>query len=69
MAESLNGKVAVITGSTRGLGWAIARAFADQGALVVINGRSPAALTIRAAATVAFSTRSGRSSSPKLTKR
>jgi gluconate 5-dehydrogenase len=35
----LDGKVAVITGSTRGLGWAMARAMATQGARVVINGR------------------------------
>lgn len=45
----LDGKVAVITGSTRGLGWAIARAMADQGALVVINGRSPADVESRVA--------------------
>jgi gluconate 5-dehydrogenase len=36
----LDGKVAVVTGSTRGLGWAIAQALAAQGALVVINGRT-----------------------------
>ncbi len=37
---SLDGKVALITGSTRGLGWAMAEALAGQGAHVVINGRS-----------------------------
>ena len=36
----LDGKVALITGSTRGLGWAMAEAMAAQGAHVVINGRS-----------------------------
>jgi gluconate 5-dehydrogenase len=36
----LDGKVALITGSTRGLGWAIAGAMARQGAHVVVTGRS-----------------------------
>lgn len=35
----LDGKVALITGSTRGLGWAMAEAMAAQGAHVVITGR------------------------------
>lgn len=35
----LDGKVALITGSTRGLGWAMADAMAGQGAHVVITGR------------------------------
>lgn len=43
----LDGKVAVITGSTRGLGWAMAEAMAAQGATVVINGRSPAEVEAR----------------------
>ncbi len=36
----LDDKVALITGSTRGLGWAMAQALAAQGAHVVITGRS-----------------------------
>ena len=35
---SLNGKAAVVTGSTSGIGLAIARGFAKEGANVVLNG-------------------------------
>jgi len=38
--NTLKGKIAVITGSTRGLGLAIAKAFAEEGASVVITSRS-----------------------------
>ena len=37
-AKALAGRVAIVTGSTSGIGLGIARAFADAGADVVING-------------------------------
>ena len=46
---SLAGRVALVTGSSRGLGWAVARGFAEHGATVVLNGRDRAALEPRAA--------------------
>jgi gluconate 5-dehydrogenase len=38
---SLDGRVALVTGSTRGLGFAIAKALASAGAHVVLNSRRP----------------------------
>jgi NAD(P)-dependent dehydrogenase (short-subunit alcohol dehydrogenase family) len=52
--EQLKDKIIVVTGSTRGFGWALAQAFAREGAGVVISSRSEAAVadavqTLRAA--------------------
>lgn len=44
MNIQLSGKTAIVTGSTQGIGFAIARGLADSGATVVINGRSEAAV-------------------------
>jgi NAD(P)-dependent dehydrogenase (short-subunit alcohol dehydrogenase family) len=40
MNLGLQGKLAVVTGSTAGIGYAVAVALADEGARVVINGRT-----------------------------
>jgi gluconate 5-dehydrogenase len=47
---SLAGRVALVTGASRGLGRAMAEAMARAGALVVLNGRDAAALQAAAAA-------------------
>jgi gluconate 5-dehydrogenase len=45
----LTGRRALITGSSQGIGFALARGLADAGALVVLNGRNPARLAAAAA--------------------
>lgn len=45
---ALDGRVALITGASRGLGWAMARGMARAGAHVVLNGRDPVTLRARA---------------------
>lgn len=45
----LQNKVALVTGASRGLGWAMAQALARRGAHVVLNARDPAALEARVA--------------------
>ena len=40
MKIDLSGKTAVVTGSTKGIGFAIAKGLAEAGAEVVINGRT-----------------------------
>jgi gluconate 5-dehydrogenase len=46
---SLTGQVALVTGSSRGLGWAIAQGLAAAGARVILHGRDEARLAARAA--------------------
>lgn len=45
----LTGKVALITGASRGLGWAMAQSLAESGAHVLLNARDAGALEKRAA--------------------
>jgi len=39
-SSRIDGRVALVTGSTRGIGWATARLLAESGATVVVNGHS-----------------------------
>jgi gluconate 5-dehydrogenase len=45
----LDGKVALVTGASRGLGWAMAQGLARNGARVVLNARDTAAIQARVA--------------------
>jgi NAD(P)-dependent dehydrogenase (short-subunit alcohol dehydrogenase family) len=49
MDLQLSDKLAVVSGSTAGIGYAIAEALAKEGARVVVNGRTQAAVTQAAA--------------------
>jgi NAD(P)-dependent dehydrogenase (short-subunit alcohol dehydrogenase family) len=44
MDLQLTGKVALVSGSTAGIGYAIARTLASEGASVIVNGRTSAAV-------------------------
>ena len=44
---NLSGKVALVTGASRGLGWAMAQSLASAGAHVILNARDEAALKER----------------------
>jgi gluconate 5-dehydrogenase len=44
---SVAGKVALVTGASRGLGWAMAQSLAKAGATVLVNGRDASALAQR----------------------
>ena len=48
MDLSLNGKVAMVAGASKGLGFSVASALAQEGALVSIVSRDSAAITVAA---------------------
>lgn len=50
----LSGQVALVTGASRGLGWAITQALAAAGATVVLNGRDESTLAPRRNALLAW---------------
>lgn len=50
----LDGRIALVTGSSTGIGYALAQALAESGATVVINGRDAARLAAASAALAAL---------------
>jgi 3-oxoacyl-[acyl-carrier protein] reductase len=50
MDLGLQGKIALVTGASRGLGYAAARSLAGEGARVALNSRSPESIAAAAAA-------------------
>ncbi|MBD0272844.1 MAG: SDR family NAD(P)-dependent oxidoreductase, partial [Acetobacteraceae bacterium] len=50
MARKLEGRIAVVTGGSTGIGLATARRFAAEGARVFVTGRRPAELAAAVAA-------------------
>src|ERR1035438_3527403 len=68
-AARLAGKVAVVTGGSRGIGFAVARALVREGCSIVISGRDETALAEAAAKIVAAiptSLRTSRKSRPQV---
>ena len=66
MDLQLKGKRALVTGSTAGIGFAIARALAHEGAAVIVNGRTQAAVDrTRGEGSAAASTGSPATSAPR----
>jgi 3-oxoacyl-[acyl-carrier protein] reductase len=49
MPSLFSGKIVLITGSTRGIGWATAQLMAQHGATVILNGRDPVILAKKVA--------------------
>jgi NAD(P)-dependent dehydrogenase (short-subunit alcohol dehydrogenase family) len=48
MDLGIRGKIAVVTGSTAGIGFAIAKNLAAEGTQVIVNGRNASARGFRA---------------------
>ena len=69
MGRRLDSKVAVVTGSTSGIGAAIARSLAGEGAHVIVNSRSSTAPGQALAAEIGGSYQQGDISSPDVARR